>query len=84
MGLLMWRLAAALAISALLAQPALAQRGSRATPMSDAQKAKIASDRAARLKTEQDYKAALQQVPDKPKTVDPWGNMRAPSSSTAK
>jgi hypothetical protein len=52
--------------------------------MSDAQKAQIASERAARLKTEQDYKAALQQVPDKAKTVDPWGNMRAPSTSTAK
>ena len=50
-------------------------------PMSDRQKAEIAQQKAYQKATDEAYQAAIKRSHDvKPKAVDPWANVRAPSA----
>jgi len=55
--------------------------GAQELPMSDRQKAEIARQKAYEKATDQAYEAAMKRSHDiKPKAVDPWANVRAPSA----
>jgi len=77
MGLVIRTVAAAIAVSFFVTPIARAQQ----LPMSDRQKAEIAQQKAAAKATDDAYEAAMKRSHGiKPKTVDPWANLRAPSS----
>jgi hypothetical protein len=70
--------AAALLFCSLAAPIAHAQE----LPMSERQKADIARQKAYEKATDEAYQAAIKRSRDvKQKAVDPWANMRAPSTS---
>jgi hypothetical protein len=70
--------AAALVVCLLAAHPAHPQQ----LPMSDRQKAEIEQHKAFEKATDQAYQAAMKRSHDiKPKTVDPWASMRAPTAA---
>jgi hypothetical protein len=84
----MWRkLVAAGAIVALLTAPVLAQQ---LAPQSDTvgiplnrQIPPSPEEIEKRKAADRDYNAAIQKIPDKKPSTDPWGNIR-PGSSSAK
>jgi len=73
----MRRLIGVIALLALLAPPAYAQRSPSASEPSEKQKAAEAEKRKRAQEIDQAYKAAIQRVPDQQK-ADPWGSLRAP------
>jgi len=72
--------AASLLIAALLTPASHAQP----FPKSDRQKAEEASKKAAEKTTDEAYKATLKHTQDFKKTLDPWGNLRAPAAGSNK
>jgi hypothetical protein len=79
MNIPVWTFTAAFVVCFLLSQSAHAQQE---LPMSDRQKAEIARHKAFEKATDEAYQAAMKRSHDiKPKAVDPWANVRAPSAS---
>jgi hypothetical protein len=77
MTILVRTFAAVFMVCFVAAQPAHAQQ----LPMSDRQKAEIEQHKALEKATDQAYEAAMKRSHDvKPKAVDPWANVRAPSA----
>jgi hypothetical protein len=60
----------------LLAQPSYAQQ----FPESSRQKAEEERKKQEMKGTDEAYKALMKRMPDAKKEVDPWGNLRAPST----
>jgi hypothetical protein len=70
-------IAAAFVVCLLVPRPGYSQD----LPMSDRQKAEIARQKAYEKATDQAYQAEMKRSHDvKPKAVDPWANMRGPST----
>ena len=72
----------AAAILALVTAPAAAQM---AISPFKAQERKLTPDELkGKQQRDKDYKAAMDKIPDKKVTVDPWGNVRPAPQATAK
>jgi len=77
MSVLIRTFAAVFLVCFLLTSMAHAQQ----LPMSDRQKAEIARQKAFEKATDEAYQAAMKRSHDvKAKAVDPWANMRSPST----
>jgi hypothetical protein len=77
MSVLVRTFAATFALCSMLTPMAHAQQ----LPMSDRQKAEIARQKAFEKATDEAYQAAMKRSHEvKPKAVDPWANVRAPSA----
>jgi hypothetical protein len=70
-------LAAALVMSALLTPASHAQEN---FPKSDRQKGEEARKKAEEKANDEAYKATIKRTGNVHQTVDPWGNLRAPSA----
>ena len=72
----------AAAILALVTGPAAAQVA--LSPFKGQEKKLTPDELKAQQQREKDYKAAMDKIPDKKVTVDPWGNIRPAPQATAK
>jgi hypothetical protein len=76
------KLIPAAAILALVAGPAAAQVA--LSPFKQDEKKLTPDELKAKQERERDYKAAMDKIPDKKVTVDPWGDVRPAPQNTAK
>lgn len=76
------KLISAAAILALAAGPAAAQVA--LSPFKQDEKKLTPDELKAKQERERDYKAAMDKIPDKKVTVDPWGDVRPAPQNTAK
>ncbi|HTC03977.1 MAG TPA: hypothetical protein VK749_11290 [Xanthobacteraceae bacterium] len=76
------KLIPAAAILALVAGPAAAQVA--LSPFKQDEKKLTPDELKAKQDRERDYKAAMDKIPDKKVTVDPWGDVRPAPQNTAK
>ena len=76
------KLIPAAAILALAAGPAAAQVA--LSPFKQDEKKLTPDELKAKQERERDYKAAMDKIPDKKVTVDPWGDVRPAPQNTAK
>ena len=76
------KLIPAAAILALVAGPAAAQVA--LSPFKQDEKKLTPDELKAKQDQERDYKAAMDKIPDKKVTVDPWGDVRPAPQNTAK
>ena len=76
------KLIPAAAILALVAGPAAAQVA--LSPFKQDEKKLTPDELKAKQERERDYKAAMDKIPDKKTTVDPWGDIRPAPQNTAK
>jgi len=81
---LIGRIAASIAISALLTQASYAQQHSGAPPPSDSQKAEESKRRAEEKANDAAYRDAMKRTPVPDRKVDPWGGLRSPSTDGSK
>ena len=72
----------AAAILALVAGPAAAQVA--LSPFKSQEKKLTPDELKAKQDQERDYKAAMDKIPEKKVTVDPWGDIRPAPQATAK
>ena len=72
----------AAAILALAAGPAAAQVA--LSPFKSQEKKLTPDELKAKQERDKDYKAAMDKIPDKKVTVDPWGDIRPAPQATAK
>jgi hypothetical protein len=70
------------AILALVAGPAAAQVA--LSPFKRDEKKLTPDELKAQQQREKDYKAAMDKIPEKKTTVDPWGDIRPAPQNTAK
>ena len=86
----MWRrLLPACAVAALVLGPAFAQPASQSPSSSigipfNPEKLPTEEEIQKRKDAERAYDAAIQKIPDKKPSADPWGNIRPSSPATAK
>ena len=73
----------AAAILALVTGPAAAQ-GVALSPFKQDEKKMTPDELKAKQEREKDYKAAMDKIPEKKVTVDPWGDIRPAPQATAK
>jgi hypothetical protein len=73
----------AAAILILVTGPAAAQ-GVALSPFKSQERKLTPDELKAQQQRERDYKAAMDKIPDKKVTVDPWGNIRPAPQTTAK
>ena len=76
------KLIPAAAILALVAGPAAAQVA--LSPFKQDEKKLTPDELKAKQERERDYKAAMDKIPEKKVTVDPWGDVRPAPQNTAK
>jgi hypothetical protein len=76
------KLIPAAAILALVAGPASAQVA--LSPFKRDEKKLTPDELKAKQERDKDYKAAMDKIPDKKVTVDPWGDIRPAPQATAK
>jgi hypothetical protein len=76
------KLISAAAILALVAGPASAQVA--LSPFKRDEKKLTPDELKAQQEREKNYKAAMDKIPDKKVTVDPWGDIRPAPQATAK
>ena len=76
------KLIPAAAILALVAGPASAQVA--LSPFKHEERKLTPDELKAQQQREKDYKAAMDKIPDKKVTVDPWGDIRPAPQATAK
>ena len=76
------KLIPAAAILALVAGPAAAQVA--LSPFKQDEKKLTPDELKAKQQRDKDYKAAMDKIPDKKVTVDPWGDVRPAPQNTAK
>jgi hypothetical protein len=76
------KLIPAAAILALVAGPAAAQVA--LSPFKRDEKKLTPDELKAQQEREKNYKAAMDKIPDKKVTVDPWGDIRPAPQATAK
>ena len=72
----------AAAILALVTGPAAAQMA--LSPFKEQEKKLTPDELKAKQERERDYKAAMDKIPEKKVTVDPWGDIRPAPQATAK
>jgi hypothetical protein len=73
----------AAAILALVTGPAAAQ-GVALSPFKHEERKLTPDELKDKQQREKDYKAAMEKIPDKKTTVDPWGDIRPAPQNTAK
>jgi hypothetical protein len=77
------KLIPAAAILALVTGPAAAQ-GVALSPFKHEERKLTPDELKAQQQREKDYKAAMDKIPEKKTTVDPWGDIRPAPQATAK
>jgi len=78
------KLIQACVIIALLTGPAFAQNSSLSVPVNPGKPPPTQEEIEKQKAADRAYNAAIQKIPDKKSSVDPWGNVRPSSPSASK